>query len=66
MWQKERMTTTSPLAPPTVAAAATVDAVKIYGTGESEVRALDGVTVQFAARCLQRHHGAFRAPASRR
>jgi putative ABC transport system ATP-binding protein len=41
------MSTTSPLAPPTVAAASTVDAVKIYGTGESEVRALDGVTIQF-------------------
>ena len=41
------MSTTSPLAPPTVAAASTVDAVKIYGYGESEVRALDGVTVQF-------------------
>ncbi len=41
------MSTTSPLAPPTVAAASTVDAVKIYGSGESEVRALDGVTVQF-------------------
>jgi putative ABC transport system ATP-binding protein len=41
------MTTTSPLAPPTVSAASAVDAVKIYGSGESEVRALDGVTVQF-------------------
>ena len=41
------MSTTSPLAPPTVAAASTVDAVKIYGSGESEVRALDGVTIQF-------------------
>ncbi len=42
------MSTASPLAPPILAAAATVDAVKIYGIGESEVRALDGVTVQFA------------------
>jgi putative ABC transport system ATP-binding protein len=31
------------------AAARTVDAVKIYGTGQVEVRALDGVTVEFAA-----------------
>ena len=30
------------------AAAGAVDAVKIYGGGDSEVRALDGVTVQFA------------------
>jgi putative ABC transport system ATP-binding protein len=41
------MSTASPLAPPTIAAASTVDAVKIYGSGDSEVRALDGVTVQF-------------------
>jgi len=40
--------TTTPLAPPGIAAAATVDAVKVYGTGESAVRALDGVNVQFA------------------
>jgi putative ABC transport system ATP-binding protein len=31
------------------AAAATIDAVKVYGTGHTEVRALDGVTVAFAA-----------------
>jgi putative ABC transport system ATP-binding protein len=30
-------------------AARTVDAVKIYGKDESEVRALDGVTIEFAA-----------------
>jgi putative ABC transport system ATP-binding protein len=44
------MTTTSPPAPPgaTVAAQA-VDAVKIYGSGDTEVRALDGVTVDFDA-----------------
>jgi putative ABC transport system ATP-binding protein len=30
-------------------AARTVDAVKIYGKGQTEVRALDGVTVEFAA-----------------
>jgi putative ABC transport system ATP-binding protein len=32
---------------PASAAAATVDAVKIYGSGSTEVRALDGVTVGF-------------------
>jgi putative ABC transport system ATP-binding protein len=31
------------------AAARTVDAVKVYGKGQIEVRALDGVTVEFAA-----------------
>ena len=31
------------------AAARTEDAVKIYGKGQTEVRALDGVTVAFAA-----------------
>jgi putative ABC transport system ATP-binding protein len=31
------------------AAAGAVDAVKIYGKGDSEVRALDGVTVAFEA-----------------
>jgi putative ABC transport system ATP-binding protein len=30
-------------------AARTVDAVKVYGKGQTEVRALDGVTVEFAA-----------------
>jgi putative ABC transport system ATP-binding protein len=34
-------------APAVEAAAATVDAAKIYGKGDSEVRALDGVTVDF-------------------
>jgi putative ABC transport system ATP-binding protein len=34
-------------APPPVAAAGAVDAVKVYGSGDSEVRALDGVTVAF-------------------
>ena len=28
-------------------AAGTIDATKVYGSGDSEVRALDGVTVQF-------------------
>jgi ABC-type glutathione transport system ATPase component len=31
-------------------AARVYDAVKVYGRGENEVRALDGVTVEFAAR----------------
>ena len=31
----------------TVVAARTVDAVKIYGQGDTEVRALDGVTIGF-------------------
>jgi putative ABC transport system ATP-binding protein len=35
-----------PLAPP---AARVIDAVKVYGRGESEVRALDGVSVEFTA-----------------
>jgi len=38
-----RMTDT----PTHVAAAGAIDAVKIYGGGDSEVRALDGVTVAF-------------------
>jgi putative ABC transport system ATP-binding protein len=33
----------------TSAAAGAVDAVKVYGRGDSEVRALDGITVQFEA-----------------
>jgi putative ABC transport system ATP-binding protein len=41
-------TATTPLAPPSLVAAASIDAVKIYGKGENEVRALDGVSVQFA------------------
>jgi putative ABC transport system ATP-binding protein len=36
------------VAPPVVAAASAIDAVKVYGRGENEVRALDGVTVEFA------------------
>ena len=39
------MTDTSPQS----AAAGSIDAVKIYGGGDSEVRALDGVTVSFEA-----------------
>jgi putative ABC transport system ATP-binding protein len=34
---------------PTVVAARAVDATKVYGKGEAEVRALDGVTVDFEA-----------------
>jgi putative ABC transport system ATP-binding protein len=43
------MTTSSTLSPPptTEAAAAAVEAVKIYGKGDIEVRALDGISVQF-------------------
>jgi len=41
------MTETSSPAPVATAAAGTVDAVKIYGSGDAEVRALDGVTVAF-------------------
>ena len=46
------MTTVTTPVPPEVAqqaAARTVDAVKVYGKGQTEVRALDGVTVEFAA-----------------
>ena len=35
--------------PPRLPAARTVDAVKVYGKGDTAVRALDGVTVDFAA-----------------
>jgi putative ABC transport system ATP-binding protein len=42
------MTPTTLPAPPSVTAAGTVDAVKVYGRGENEVRALDGVTISFA------------------
>jgi len=42
------MTTTAPTAgPETDTAARAVDAVKVYGSGDTEVRALDGVTVDF-------------------
>ena len=39
--------TTSPISVPVAAAA--VDATKVYGKGENEVRAIDGITVQFGA-----------------
>ena len=52
------MTTTSTLNPPPTSeiAAASVDAVKIYGKGDTEVRALDGISVEFPAP-VHRHHG---------
>jgi putative ABC transport system ATP-binding protein len=37
----------TPPAPPTTAAAGSIDAKKTYGVGDAEVRALDGVTVSF-------------------
>jgi putative ABC transport system ATP-binding protein len=44
-------TVTTPVHPEVAqkAAARTFDAVKVYGKGQTEVRALDGVTVEFAA-----------------
>jgi putative ABC transport system ATP-binding protein len=39
---------TDTLPAPTIAAAGATEAVKVYGSGGNEVRALDGVTVQFA------------------
>jgi len=39
--------TTAPVAPPVLAAATTIDATKIYGKGDNEVRALDGVSIGF-------------------
>ena len=35
-----------------IIAAGAVDAVKIYGKGDSEVRALDGVSVEFESGCF--------------
>ena len=44
------MTSTTPAAaPPRSVAARAVDATKVYGSGDTEVRALDGVTVDFEA-----------------
>jgi putative ABC transport system ATP-binding protein len=43
--------TTATTAPPAIAARA-VDASKIYGKGDTEVRALDGVTVDFPAQAF--------------
>jgi putative ABC transport system ATP-binding protein len=41
--------TTAPIAAPPATAARAVEASKIYGKGDTEVRALDGVTVDFPA-----------------
>ena len=42
------MTTEAPIAPIDSAAAISIEnAVKVYGSGDNEVRALDGVTIQF-------------------
>ncbi len=41
------LTPPAPDAPETTAAAGAIDATKIYGVGDAEVRALDGVTVGF-------------------
>ncbi|MEV6106353.1 ABC transporter ATP-binding protein [Streptomyces sp. NPDC051940] len=41
------MNTSAPVL--TAAAARVIDAVKVYGSGDTEVRALDGVTVEFPA-----------------
>jgi putative ABC transport system ATP-binding protein len=43
--------TAPPTAPPAIAARA-VDATKVYGRGDTEVRALDGVTVDFPAQAF--------------
>ena len=39
------------------AAAGAIDAVKLYGDGDTEIRALDGVTVVVRAQPVHRHHG---------
>jgi putative ABC transport system ATP-binding protein len=43
------MSTATPQAPGATVAASARDAVKVYGSGDTEVRALDGVTVDFGA-----------------
>ena len=48
------------------AAAGAVDAMKVYGSGDSEVRALDGVTVSFETRQVHGDHGPVRARARAR
>ncbi len=42
------------------AAARVTDLVKTYGTGEAEVRALDGVTLDIDGGRVHRDHGAVR------
>ena len=51
------MDTTGTLAPTTRVAARAEDAVKIYGTGDAEVRALDGISVEFPHGAIHRDHG---------
>ena len=53
-----RMTTTSADGVRTGAAASARDLVKIYGKDETEVRALDGVTIDLLRRRVHRRHGA--------
>ena len=49
----------APSVPPTgEPAARAVDATKIYGSGDTEVRALDGITIAFPTGVFHRHHGA--------
>jgi putative ABC transport system ATP-binding protein len=43
------MSVATPAAPDSTVAASARDAVKVYGSGDTEVRALDGVTVEFAS-----------------
>jgi putative ABC transport system ATP-binding protein len=46
------VTETTTVAPRTSTAARAVDASKVYGEGEAEVRALDGVSVDFETACM--------------
>ena len=43
-----------------VPAARAINAVKLYGSAETSVRALDGVNVDFAPGCFTAHHGPLR------
>ena len=47
----------TPLMPTVAPAARAVEATKVYGRGDTQVRALDDVTVDFAPGTLHRHHG---------
>ena len=57
---------TSTLAPPQAAVARTEHATKIYGSGETAVRALDDVSVDVRGRAVHGDHGPVRFRASRR